>query len=750
MPALVDPASGRRYPIGERLSIGRAASSDLAIDDPLVSAAHAEVVHRGGHYVIRDLGSRRGTFVGDARVDEALLEPGVELLIGPTRLRFELGPEPDERGAADRDELHRLRAVVALGQAIGAEHDLDRLLDRVLATCFELLRADRGAIIVYPSGSLTPCATVARTRAGEPVTDALSTSVLSEMMSSPAPYLRTERDGASHLPRSASLSAQGVRSLMAVPLIYDVGEREWLGVIQLDSQASQRVFTPGDLELLVAIAGQAALAIKNVMLVRRVHAVQRAEWRRLERVVDDLPVGVIVLDDERRCVLANPWVSARAATIGDVAAGQVVARVAGIACEQLVGVDVRRQVTIGNPERAYTVAAHTAGDSGDTVVVMTDVTEVHEQQSRVAHRDRLALVGQLAGGIAHDFNNLLCVVLNNALLLEEWAATPDAAEAATVITQASRQAAQLVAQLLAFSRREVVRPRVVDVGALVATMTPVLERTLGARHQLTVSTPEAMAKVLIDPSQLEQVVMNLVVNARDALGARGHVAITVSTAVIAGASRVLLDVADDGIGMPPEVIARVFEPYFSTKAPGKGSGLGLATVHGIIQQAAGEITIESTPGRGTRFRVALPATELAIEAPADTTAPTSRGRILLVDDDDSVRRMTERMLVRAGFAVVAAASGQAALAAAQDGGRFDLLLTDMVMPGMSGRELAHDLLAEDPSLRVLFMSGYHHGTPVPGWQLVAKPFDRAVLMAAIESALVPRGVARSAVGSSRC
>ncbi|MGH9888726.1 MAG: GAF domain-containing protein, partial [bacterium] len=199
----------------------------------------------------------------------------------------------------DAEELRKLRAIVELSRAIGVEHDLDRLLDRVLQTCFQLLRADRGVILVYGPQSKSPSATVARTRSGEPVEDAMSTSVLSQIMATHEPFLRTAIDGDHTLRRSESLSAQGVRSLVAVPLLYEADETEWLGVISLDSQASKNVFQARDLDLLTAIASQAALAIKNAMLVRQVQSVQSEEWRRLERVVKNLPVGVVVLDDQR-------------------------------------------------------------------------------------------------------------------------------------------------------------------------------------------------------------------------------------------------------------------------------------------------------------------------------------------------------------------------------------------------------------------------------------------------------------------
>jgi CheY-like chemotaxis protein len=223
--------------------------------------------------------------------------------------------------------------------------------------------------------------------------------------------------------------------------------------------------------------------------------------------------------------------------------------------------------------------------------------------------------------------------------------------------------------------------------------------------------------------------MNLVVNARDAMTGRGRGRVTVR--VGATDDHAVLEVVDTGSGMAPEVVARVFEPYFTTKAVGKGTGLGLATVHGIVQHAGGEITIDSELGRGTTFRVSLPKTDLAPETER-SLAPNAAasGRVLLVDDDDQLRRLTERMLRKAGYHVVPAANGPEALAAARRE-TFDILLTDMVMPGMSGRDLARELVAEHPQIRVVFMSGYHAASPMPDWQFIAKPFDRQILLAKI-------------------
>ena len=744
MPVLVQIDCQRRHELGRRSSIGRGPDNDIQFDDPMISRNHAEVFqHTDGAYYVRDLGSRRGTFVGTHKiVEQAPLYDGDELLIGPMRLRFEELARPSRTITSsalnEADELRKLRAIVDFSRAIGVEHDLDRLLNHVLETCFQLLRADRGMIIVYGPQSKAPSATVARTRSGEPVEAGLSTAVLSQIMATREPLLRTAIDG--ELERSESLSAQGVRSLVAVPLLYEADETEWLGVIHLDSQASKNVFHQRDLDFLCAIAGQAALAIKNAMLIRHLRTVQSEEWKRLERVLKDLPVGVVVLDDQRRCLLANEWVTARADVIGAVTTGELIDQVAGVPCDRMLVGDLREQVTVpappGGRESTFIVHSHTSSNGRETVIVFGDITEERAQQAKAAHQDRLALIGQLAGGIAHDFNNLLFIILNYANMLEESLEVSEGKDDAHMISQAAGSATELVRQLLAFSRREALKPKVISVSQLVATMQKLLQRTVGATIDLALDLDGAglADHVLMDPTQLEQVLMNLVVNARDAIAGRGHVTVklgAVAPTRLQATGQVVIEVIDTGSGMPPEVAGRVFEPYFTTKGVGKGTGLGLATVQGIVASAGGEISVDSVVGVGTTFRVALPRTDLTPEdSRTQAAAAEARGRVLLVDDDDQLRRLTERMLRNAGYHVVSAASGPAALAEARRQ-TFDILLTDLVMPGMSGRDLARELIAEHPNVRVVFMSGYNSNVSMPDWQFIAKPFDRQILLAKI-------------------
>ncbi|MDQ3369239.1 MAG: ATP-binding protein [Myxococcota bacterium] len=751
MATLIELPGQRAHAVGAHTTIGRSEACQIRVDDPMVSAAHAEIIRTDdGTYHVRDLGSRRGTFVGNRKVTDARLRHGDELMIGAARLRFE---DSAAQAVSDDQELVRLRAVVELTRAVGVEHDLERVLERVLATCFQLLRADRAAIVVYGPSSKSPFMTVTKSRDGDEDDFAVSSSVLGQVMVTHQPYLNTEVDSDVVLQRSASLSAHNVRSVMAVPLRYQADETEWLGLIQVDSTATSNVFGPKELELLEAIAGPTALAIKNAMLVRQVQSVIGDEGRRLERVVRDLPLGVVVLDENRVCTMVNRWVTKRNEDLGEIRPGCVTEVIAGIPCETLVAANVRTQITNPDSERTFSVVANTTNDGRESVIVINDITEERERQNQIAHRDRVALIGQLAGGIAHDFNNLLHVIMTYANMLEESLENADARDDAHQITHAATSAAELTKQLLSFSRRELVKPRVIDVTRVVTGMEKLLLRTIGQQIQLVTSIAPRMPRILIDSAQLEQILMNLVVNARDAMPNGGRVELRVNTVdvdvdranarAIGPGRYVAIEVADSGGGIPPNVIARIFEPYFSTKARGKGTGLGLATVHGIVQHAGGDIVVESQLGQGTLFRILLPATELAGDVTRDIPLVKDVvGTVLVVDDDDSVRRVTERLLRSCGFTVLRASSGPDALAVAgAHKGNIDLLLTDIVMPGMSGRDLARDLGAQRPSMKILFMSGYHQHSPLADSQFLTKPFHRGELLEKVRTMLSERDVA---------
>ena len=376
--------------------------------------------------------------------------------------------------------------------------------------------------------------------------------------------------------------------------------------------------------------------------------------------------------------------------------------------------------------------------------ICRDITERRHLEDQLRQAQRLEAIGRLAGGIAHDFNNLLTVISGYAdALLEDADASsePDLQE----IAAASERATILTRQLLAFSRRQVLQPRIVDLNGIIEGITPMLTRLIGEDVDLITSLDPALAPVMADPSQIEQVLVNLVINARDAMPEGGKLTIETSNADLDEdyvaerpdarlGAHASLAVSDNGIGMDGDTLARVFDPFFTTKAVGSGTGLGLSTVYGIVKQSGGNTWVYSEPGRGSTFRVYLPAEEETTIAkhpePTEIVAPTGTETILIVEDEEAVRILAARMLRARGYTVHATASTADAIRVAEaEGTRIDLLLTDLVMPETSGRELAEEMMARIPTIRVLFMSGYadeaviRHGNLETGSAFLEKPFS---------------------------
>ncbi|MFI5232194.1 MAG: ATP-binding protein [Gemmatimonadales bacterium] len=384
-----------------------------------------------------------------------------------------------------------------------------------------------------------------------------------------------------------------------------------------------------------------------------------------------------------------------------------------------------------------------------------------EQDARQAQK--LESLGHLAGGVAHDFNNLLTGIFGYLDLLEQSVevAGPGARADIAEIRSAAERAAWLTRQLLTFSRRQVVSARDFDLNVLVLKTEKFLGRVLGDSLHLVVVPSESPCYVHADPGQLEQVLLNLAVNARDAMPNGGTIAITTcnelvteeaATADLAPGNYVVLRVRDEGVGMADDVLPRIFEPYFTTKEPTKGTGIGLATVYGIVTQAHGAIRVCSTVGVGTTFGVYLPA---ATQAPLEEGPTDERelerglnaGAILLVDDNDAVRLVTRRLMQVAGLQVVEARNPAEALAIVEHTAEpFALLATDLVMPGMSGKALAQRMREKQPELPVLYLSGFTAeaiGDPFPGGpphRFLAKPYTAGELLAAVR-ALAPEGSA---------
>jgi PAS domain S-box-containing protein len=366
------------------------------------------------------------------------------------------------------------------------------------------------------------------------------------------------------------------------------------------------------------------------------------------------------------------------------------------------------------------VVTNEQGEPTRVVGVITDITERRSLELQLRQAQKMDALGQLAGGIAHDFNNLLTAILGYSRLALETTGAGSLRHDLEEIVKAASRAASLTKQLLAFSRRQMVETVVLDLNLLIVDMVTMLRRMIGEDIDLATTLSVSLPRVRADRSQLEQVVMNLVINARDACEPGGHIrlvteAIDVDSAMAAltpglnTGAHVAFSVSDDGCGMDESTRSRLFEPFFTTKARGRGTGLGLATVYGIVVQSGGAIHVESEVGRGSRFTVYLPAEQEVTQSAGRAVQPAAaalRRTVLLVEDEQPVRELVRTILERAGHRVVEAASPEEALATFNSMKSVDLLLTDVVMPAMSGFELFRTLVERLPSLRVLFISGY--------------------------------------------
>jgi PAS domain S-box-containing protein len=392
------------------------------------------------------------------------------------------------------------------------------------------------------------------------------------------------------------------------------------------------------------------------------------------------------------------------------------------------------------------------GKQGLFTAVLRDVTRQRQLEEEFRQAQKMEAVGRLAGGIAHDFNNLLTVIgaSSDFLLHDLRGQSTSLSEDVREIKAATDRAASLTRQLLAFSRRKLIQPQMLDLNSVVREMETMLRRLIGEDTLLTTEYADGIAMVRLDRGQLEQVVVNLVVNARDAMPRGGT--IRLCTGAESASTHGLLTewvtlvVADSGIGMDEGTRARIFEPFFTTKEQGKGTGLGLSTVYGIVKACGGDIAIESEPDQGTQFRLQFPAAaEETMAAVPESAAPDRAGgyeTVLVVEDEEPLRRLTRRILESRGYTVLDAANGDEAIRSlASTPARVDLLLTDVVMPGMSGRELVERVLPVYPWLRVLFMSGYtedmmlQHRVAELGIVVIEKPFTRDDLAVAVRTIL---------------
>jgi signal transduction histidine kinase/CHASE3 domain sensor protein len=398
------------------------------------------------------------------------------------------------------------------------------------------------------------------------------------------------------------------------------------------------------------------------------------------------------------------------------------------------------------------------GSPEGIIAIFRDVTEIQETERQLRYSQKMDAIGQLTGGIAHDFNNILTVIIGTIGVLREGVeGNADLSEIARMIEEAAGRGADLTQHLLAFARKQPLQPRAVDVPTLVTTATKLLKPTLGEHIEITTSLDEPIPPALADPSQLTTAILNLAVNARDAMPRGGKIMIEADEVVFEAKQvkdnpdlkpgpYVMIALTDNGEGMRPEIRDRIFEPFFTTKPMGSGTGLGLAMVYGFVKQSSGYIQVYSEVGQGTSVKLFLPsAQEAAIvteEQDADISLPTGNERILVVEDDKLVGDYVTRQLNLLGYQTCPAESAAAALKMLDDGEKFDLMLTDIILPGgMNGRELAKEVNLRRPEIKIVYTSGYsqdaiiHHGRLDPDVLLLSKPYRRSKLAQILRTAL---------------
>jgi two-component system, cell cycle sensor histidine kinase and response regulator CckA len=590
---------------------------------------------------------------------------------------------------------------------------------------------------------------------------------------------RTGRPALIPAKRFKELARRGEVQLLGTPSLSWLGvplktPTATIGVLVVQDYVTQEAYSPRDMEFLDSIGGQIAMAIER----KRSEDLLRASDVRLRALIEQLPAVLWTTDQDMRFTSVLGAGLARLGLKTNELAGVPLADYFCTTDGTYPPVAAHRRAILGEPVTFHlewkggSYACHAeplrGANGGIEGVICTalDVTDRKQLEEQFRQAQKMEAIGRLAGGIAHDFNNLLMVIQGYGdLLVERMHVRDPLRKNVEQIQTAAQRATSLTRQLLAFSRKQILAPKVLDVETVVKDMEDILRRLIGEDIELEVISSPQLGQVKADRSQIEQVVMNLAINSRDAMPKGGRLLVEMANveigsnysqppSVVAPGKYVMLAVADNGHGMDRETKTHIFEPFFTTKEKGKGTGLGLATVYGIVKQSGGYIWVYSEPGMGTTFKIYLPRIDEEPAGGADDTGAGStalpRGSevVLLVEDERGVRELAREYLQMSGYTVLEASDGPGALALAKDHkGEINVLMTDVVMPGMSGRELAERIVEVRPEIKILYMSGYtdqaivRHGILDRGADLLQKPFGLNTLASKLREVLAGQSVA---------
>jgi PAS domain S-box-containing protein len=677
-----------------------------------------------------------------------------------------------DRKKAEAEIRRRNKELILLNRIISAsaaEPNPEAILEtacRALALAFDLPQAAAGLI---DKGTMSAMV-IAEYRAEESlisvgeVLPIRANPMVQFLLTHKAPLIVNQVDNNSGLNSIQGLmSRSGLASLLVIPLII---EGEVVGCLSLGAD-EPRPFTPDEVSLAWNAADQVALALARSQLAQTHH--------RLTTAIEQAAESVIITDAAGAITYVNPAFE----QISGYSQAEVIGRsfgfledddLAAFTFEKIWGAIDRegswcgRLVNKKSDGSHYTVdttITPVRGENGDTVnyvALQRDITRELQLEQQFHQSQKMEAIGQLAGGVAHDFNNLLTAINGFAELTQFQLEEDDPLqECVGKILFAGKRAADLVRQLLAFSRKQVIQPSVLELNDVVSELDKMLKRIIGEHIQVRTVLPSDLWLVKADPTQIEQIIINLAVNARDAMPSGGQLTLETGNVVLdetyadlhleaEPGDYVMLAVGDTGVGMSREVAAHIFEPFFTTKEIGKGTGLGLATVYGIVQQSGGHIWVYSEEGQGTTFKVYLPRANQQVNGRRSNgqSAALPRGTetILLVEDEPAVREIAARSLRGLDYVVLEAADGQAALDRSYEhNGEIQLLLTDIVMPGINGQTLANRLVEHRPGLKTLFMSGYtdstveSHGVLEPDMPFIQKPFSPGALVRKVREVL---------------